>query len=525
MLSGGFSAASEKRAGQFDARKCGPAARREAASSEIAAIVPIAPHFAIACSCGEIGERLAAKRGDTEMSDRNDYLFNRRGVLKGSAAMLGGAVFGGRAAGAEEESYFQNVNPNSSPSALKITDMRYCVVVKPGPSPCPIIRIDTNQGVYGLGEVRDAAGPNYAMVLKSRILGENPLDIQFIFEKIRQFGGGARQAGGVVAVEMALWDIAGKVYNIPVYQMLGGKWRDRIRIYADTTESMTPQEYGQRAKIRKEEMGLTWLKMDLGINVLDGIPNAVTRPSGLSRWEMQAQPHPFVATEVTDKGIDRLCEYVAAVRDAVGMEIPLSMDHLGHIGVNSVIRLGKAYEKYNLSWMEDVIPWYYTDLLKHITDSMPTPTITGEDIYQFEDFELLCSRHAVSKIHPDLATSGGILRTHRIGDMAFQYGVPMAMHYAGTPVGCMACVHCAAATRNFLALENHSLDVPWWQDLVEGIDKPIIQKGFIPVPDRPGLGVTLNEDVVRAHLMPGSGYFEPTPQWSEKQSYDDALFS
>ncbi len=459
------------------------------------------------------------------MPNENDFKLNRRGVLKGSAAVLAGSMLGGKAADAAPAPYFQNVNTNSSPSTLKITDLRYAIVVKPGPSPCPIIRIDTNQGVYGLGEVRDIAGPNYAMVLKNRILGENPLNIDFIFQKIQQFGGGSRQAGGVVAIEMALWDIAGKVYNIPVYQMLGGKWRDKIRIYADTTESMDPKQYGQRAKERKEVMGLTWIKMDLGINVLDGIPNTVTRPADQSRWELRSQPHPFMATEVTDKGIDRLCEYVAAVRDAIGMEIPLSMDHLGHIGVNSVIRLGKAYEKYNLAWMEDVIPWYYTDMLKHITDSMPTPTITGEDIYRIEDFETLCSNHAVSKIHPDLATSGGIMQTHRIGDMAFKYGVPMAMHFAGTPVSCMANVHCAAATRNFLALENHSLDVPWWQDLVEGIDKPIIEKGFITVPDKPGLGVTLNEDVVKAHLKPGTGYFEPTPQWNERQSGDDALWS
>ena len=439
--------------------------------------------------------------------------------------MMAGAILSGKTAEAAPAPFFKDVNTNSSPSTLKITDLRYAVVVKPGPSPCPIIRIDTNQGVYGLGEVRDGAGPNYAMVLKNRILGENPLNIDFLFQKIQQFGGDARQAGGVVAIEMALWDIAGKVYNTPVYQMLGGKWRDKIRIYADTTESMDPKEYGVRAKERKEVMGLTWIKMDLGINVLDGIPNTVTEPSGQSHWERRDQPHMFLATEVTDKGIDRLCEYVSAVRDSIGMEIPLSMDHLGHIGVNSVIRLGKAYEKYNLSWMEDVIPWYYTDMLKHITDSMPTPTITGEDIYRIEDFETLCSNHAVSKIHPDLATSGGIMQTHRIGDMAFKYGVPMAMHFAGTPVSCMANVHCAAATRNFLALENHSLDVPWWQDLVEGIDKPIVNKGFITVSDKPGLGVTLNEDVVKAHLKPGTGYFEPTPQWNERQSGDDALWS
>jgi L-alanine-DL-glutamate epimerase-like enolase superfamily enzyme len=372
--------------------------------------------------------------------------------------------------------------------------------------------------------VRDIAGPQYAMVLKSRLLGENPLRIDYLFQKIAQFGGNARQAGGVCAVEMALWDIAGKVYNIPVYQMLGGKWRDEIRIYADTTESMDPAEYGRRAKERKA-MGLTWMKMDLGINVLDGMPDTVMRPSGQSNWEQHVQPNLFVAAEVTDKGIDRLCEYVAAVRENIGYDMPLSMDHLGHIGVKSVIRLGKAYEKFNLEWIEDVIPWFYTDLLKEITQESPTPTLTGEDIYKIEDFETLCREHVVDKIHPDLATSGGILQTHRIGDMAFKYGVPMAMHFAGTPVSCMASVHCAAATRNFLALENHSLDVPFWQDLVTGVEKPIINNGYIRVPDTPGLGVSLNDDELKRHLKPGTGYFEPTPMWDEAQSWDDALFS
>jgi L-alanine-DL-glutamate epimerase-like enolase superfamily enzyme len=220
--------------------------------------------------------------------------------------------------------------------------------------------------------------------------------------------------------------------------MLGGKHRDKIRIYADTTESDDPKIYAQRMKERKEKMGITWLKMDLGVERVARTPGTVTEPSELNQWEANSTPHPFLAMEVTDKGIAMLEEYVAAVRDAVGMEIPLSMDHLGHLGVKSIIRLGKAYEKYNLSWMEDVIPWQYTDLLKEISDQSPTPILTGEDIYLKEDFALLCQRHAVSKIHPDLATSGGILETHKIGDMAWEYGVPMAMHYAGTPIGCIA---------------------------------------------------------------------------------------
>jgi len=451
------------------------------------------------------------------MDEKNSGMMERRELLKTSALTLGGALLA-----KSSPAYSKAVVTNSSPSSLKITDLRVAVVAKPGPSPCPIIRIDTNQGVYGLGEVRDGASPTYALFLKSRIVGENPLQIDRIFRKIKQFGGHARQGGGVCAIEMALWDIAGKVYDTPVYALVGGgKFRDRIRIYADTTESNDPKIYAQRMKERKEVMGLTWLKMDLGIEMVSDTPGTVTHASDIDRWQTNQLPHPLLAMEVTDRGIAMLETYVAAVRDAVGMEIPLAMDHLGHLGVKSIIRLGKAYEKYNLSWMEDVIPWMYTDLLKEISDQSPTPILTGEDIYLKEPFKVLCEKHAVGKIHPDLATSGGILETHKIGDMAEEYGVPMAMHFAGTPISCMANVHCAAATQNFLALENHSLDVPWWSSLVqEGVKSPIVNHGWIDVPDRPGLGVTLNEDVVRAHLAPGSGYFEPTPQWDQERSWD-----
>ncbi|HEY7617405.1 MAG TPA: mandelate racemase/muconate lactonizing enzyme family protein [Terriglobales bacterium] len=442
---------------------------------------------------------------------------NRRNILKTCAAALGSAFL----AREPLEAYPQNVNTNSSPSTLKITDLRVATIVKPGPSPCPIIRLDTNQGVYGLGEVRDGASATYALFLKSRVVGENPLQIDKIFRKIKQFGGHARQAGGVCAIEMALWDIAGKVYNAPVYAMLGGKHRDRIRIYADTTESKDPKVYAQRMKERKEKMGITWLKMDLGIEMVADTPGTVTRASNLSEWEMSQVPHTLLGVEVTDKGVAMMEQYVAAIREAVGMEIPLAMDHLGHIGIHSILKLIRAYEKYNLTWVEDVIPWEYTDLLKRITDESPLPILTGEDIYLKEPFQVLCAKGAVDKIQPDLNSAGGILETHKIGDMAWEYGVPMAMHFAGTPVCCMANVHCAAATLNFLALEHHSLDVPWWDSLVqEGVKTPIFNHGWIDVPDRPGLGVTLNEDVVRQHLLPGTGYFEPTPQWDKERSWD-----
>jgi L-alanine-DL-glutamate epimerase-like enolase superfamily enzyme len=397
----------------------------------------------------------------------------------------------------------QSVNTNSRPSSLKITDLRVATVAR-APMTCPIIRIDTDQGIYGLGEVRDGASKNYALMLKSRILGQNPCDIDRIFRRIKQFGSHGRQGGGVCAVEMALWDLAGKAYN--------------IRCYADTTESHDAKVYGERLKKRREE-GFTWLKMDLGVDMVAEVPGALTMPSGTSLAYGDPVQHMFTGTEITDKGIALMTDYVAKIREIVGMDIPLSADHFGHIGVNSCIRLGKGLEKYNMAWLEDMIPWQYTDLLKKITDSVDIPILTGEDIFLKEPFIELCRNHAVDIVHPDLMTSGGILETKKIGDAAQEYGVAMAMHFAGTPVACMANVHCAAATENFLVLENHSVDVPWWGDLVEGAEKPIINKGFISVPEKPGLGITLNEEVVKQHLLE-PGYFEPTPQWNTDRTND-----
>jgi len=400
---------------------------------------------------------------------------------------------------------------------LRITDLRVAVVGN-APMTCPLIRIDTNRGIYGLGEVRDGASPTYALMLKSRLLGENPCDVDRLFRKIKQFGFHGRQAGGVCAVEMALWDIVGKVYGVPVYQLLGGKFRDSIRIYADTDQSPDPEVTGQRLK-RRMEQGFTFLKMDMGIGLLEGIPGTMTRPPGLTPRDVVQTQHMFTGIELTDKGIEILVSYVARVRQIIGMDIPLACDHFGHIGIHSCIRLGRALEPYNLAWLEDMIPWQYTDLWKRITDAVHLPTCTGEDIYLKEGFIELCRSHAVDIIHPDLATAGGILETKKIGDAAQECGVPMAMHFAGTPIACMASVHCAAATENFLALENHSIDIPWWDNLVEGIEKPIVQNGFIRVPDTPGLGVTLNEEALKEHLAE-PGYFEPAPEWDRERSWD-----
>ncbi len=414
------------------------------------------------------------------------------------------------------EDVLDKVNTNSRPSELKITDLRVAVIAN-APMRCPIIRIDTNQGLYGLGEVRDGASKTYALILKSRILGENPCNIDKIFRKIKQFGHHARQAGGVCAIEMALMDLAGKAYGVPAYQLAGGKFRDKVRIYCDN-HARDAIEMGKKLKERIDQ-GFTFLKMDVGIGLCQGISNTISAPSGM--LQTYNVMHPFTGIHITDKGIDILCEYIATVREAIGYEIPLAVDHFGHLCVEDCIRIARAIDKYRLAWLEDMIPWQFTDQYVRLSNSCETPICTGEDIYLKEGFMDLFRARAISICHPDLATSGGILETKKIGDLAQEHGIAMAMHMAGTPIAAMASVHCASATENFLVLENHSVDIPWWNELVTGLPNPIIQNGFINVPESPGLGIDLNHDVIKEHLDKNDpGYFEPTTEWDTERSHD-----
>ena len=407
----------------------------------------------------------------------------------------------------------QNVNTNSRPSDLKITDMRIAMV-----SNWPLLRIDTNQGIYGLGEVRDGASKNYALMIKSRILGENPCDVDRLFRKIKQFGNHGRQGGGVSGIEIALMDLAGKAYNVPVYQLLGGKFRDTIRIYCDSPSLKNAVEMGNCLKDRMNR-GFTFLKMDAGLQLCRGIPGAIQAPAGMLTARNVA--HPFTHIHITEKGLEVICQYVETVRGIIGYEIPLSVDHIGRIGLQDSILLARALGKYRLAWLEDLIPWQYTEQYVRLSTACETPICTGEDIYLKEGFMDLLKARAVAVIHPDLVTAGGIMETKKIGDLAQAYQISMAMHNAGSPISIMANVHCAAATENFIALEHHSVDNKWWEDLVTGIPKPIVQNGFINVPNTPGLGVSLNEDAVKEHLNPEDpGYFQPTSEWDKEHAFD-----
>lgn len=459
---------------------------------------------------------------------------DRRNFLKKAA--FGGIALGGLMHLSIEDTIAQTtskVQRASSPSDLKITDMRTAKTAVMGGT--AIIRIDTNQGIYGLGEVRDAADSRYALMLKSRILGENPCNVEKIFKIIRQFGYHGRQGGGVCAVEMALWDLCGKAYGVPAWQLLGGRYRDKVRLYADTPGGENPEQQRERIKYRTVDQGYTWLKMDLGIRSIMKIPGTLVNQAFWTENDRLMREkndifmtsgrtlHPFTQIQITDKGLEEMAKIVAATRELIGWEMPIFTDHFGHFDYNNGIRLGRVLEKYRLASMEDVIAWFYTEQWKKLSDALETPMMTGEDIYLLNGFRELIDMQAVDIVHPDLATSGGLLETKKIGDYAEEHGIAMAMHQAGTPVSFMANVHCAAATQNFLALEHHSVDVEWWESLVKMTgSKPIIEKGFAPVPlDSPGLGIELNEEVVKKHLRPDEpGYFLPTPEWDQRRSAD-----
>ncbi len=449
------------------------------------------------------------------------------------------------------EQTLAHVNTNSKPSDLRITDMRFVDIVG-APMHCTLLRIETNQGITGYGEVRDGASKLYAQMLKRILIGENPCNIDKIFRRIKQFGGMSRQAGGVCGVELALWDIAGKAYGIPVYQMLGGKFRDKVRMYCDTDVDGkdTGLNMGDALKKRVEKHGYTMLKMDLGINQLWDVEGGLSAPVGFldeyhhtaemareakargdkaaARWWVNRSydqnniAHPFTGIHITKKGFDYLENYVKEVRSVIGYEIPLSIDHFGHIGVEDCIKLANRLEDYNMCWLEDMIPWQLTEQYVRLHNASTTPIATGEDIYLLENFKPLLDNRAVSIIHPDILSSGGIYETKKIGDYAEECGVAMALHMAETPVACLAAVHVAAATNNFLGLEFHSNDVDWWSDMVKDTEKPRIVDGFMAVPEKPGIGIDeLDDEVLKEHIHPEiPGLWESTDEWNDWDSHD-----
>ena len=432
---------------------------------------------------------------------------SRRGLL------AGGAAFGPMLKLAERDAVARDrqpgsINKNSAPSKLRITDMRACRIASG--LDYPIIRIDTNQGVYGLGEVRDAGVEGIALVLKPHLVGRDPLSIEPTLDTIRKFSNHLHLGGGFSAVDIALHDIAGKVYGVPCWRLLGSRYRERVRVYCHLPSTSDPKAFAEGVR-RRKEMGFTMFKTSWSASLAAKTPGAVNENG--------------VATE---KGLKLMCERLDMIRDAIGWEASLALDHLGsRLRVNDCIRYVKALEPYQLVFAEDVLPalpgepGYGGNIsrdwgrYKEIKEATTTPLAVGEDLFGLEEgFVDFIDNRAVDVIHIEPLTAGGIRETKRIADYAALKSIPTAVHCCVSPLGTIADVHAIATIRDFIALErdNVYLDLPWWQDLVTGIPKPIIQNGYIPVPEKPGLGVELNDEVVKQHLRV-PGYFEPTPQY------------
>lgn len=447
------------------------------------------------------------------------------------------------------------VRRSSNPSKLRITDVKFTKVDLP-PWGCYLVRIDTNQGISGYGEMRDGASPTYLKYLKSRIMGENPCEVDRIFRKIKQFGGPARQAAGVCAVELALWDLAGKAYGVPVYQLLGGRFREKVRLYADTHIEegratgilMEPEKVGRILKGYMDQ-GFTVVKI-LSVELLmaqegntcgpldwvDELREVEEKVRQVTRTGTRAEssaanallydfnriPHPFTNMHVTEQGLDQLDEYIGRVRSVIGTKVPLAIDHFGHFPLPDMIKIARRLEKYHLAWLEDMLPWYLTDQYRELKHATTAPIATGEDMYLAESFEPLLQAGALDVVHLDLLTSGGILETKKLGDLAARYGASMALHMCESPVSALAGAHMATASENFFAQEHDAFDSEWWEDLIIGPVKPIVKDGFTVITDAPGLGIEgLNEDLIREHgPMKGKDVWVSTDEWNQETSLD-----
>jgi L-alanine-DL-glutamate epimerase-like enolase superfamily enzyme len=406
------------------------------------------------------------------------------------------------------------VNTHSRPSDLVITDLRVTRVA--APYDYILIKIYTNQDVYGLGESHESSHIENVLQYKSILLGQNPLNVDMLHKAMKPHAHHGTQGGGISGIEMALWDLIGRVYGVPCYQFFGGKYRDRVRLYADTPSprNNTPEGYAQRVAERKA-MGLTLIKFDTMLHHLKEIDERIVigQPNQYDYAPSRYGARGLVGTQVTQRYLDLMVEIVAAARKVAGPDIPLALDHFGPLTVKDGIRMGRALEGYGIAWLEDIMSWEDWKGNKKVTDSITVPTALGEQVYLLKSMRKLIDHHAMDIMHPDMSRLGGLAELKRTADYAEEQGIPTVLHCAGSPVMFMANIHMGASIRSLIAQEIHSLDIPFWRDLVTGLPEPFMEDGYVKVPDKPGLGVELNEEVIKEHLR-FYGYFDPSDDWN-----------
>jgi galactonate dehydratase len=388
------------------------------------------------------------------------------------------------------------VNKNaasSNPSALKIEKVD--VAYMRGHGTHMFIRITTNQGIVGYGEAMDAVSGTYYVVknMERLLVGKNPLDVNRLFDDIRQRGFfGGSQSGIYVSVltgiEYALWDVAGKALGLPVYRLLGGKYRDKIRIYCDTASSSeSPKDMAKAAK-EVQNLGFTAIKFDCD---WAGDPKKL-------------DPYNWTAS---NGEIDRMNDQFTAVREAIGTDIDLCVDAHGRYDLPGGIQMAKMFEKHRLMWLEEPVHAENMDSLREITRQTSTPICVGENLYLAHDFRKVFEKKAADIAMPDLHKAGGIAEGQRIANLANLYYIPVAPHNVSSPLGTMGACHCMASVPNFLCMEWHHIS-RWdrWNSLIE--EEPLIQNGYITVSEKPGIGVTPIEDAIKKTAIKDVPFFK-----------------
>jgi len=365
-----------------------------------------------------------------------------------------------------------------------------------GNYPWVLVRVYTDAGVTGTGEAYWGGGDD-AIVdrMKPFLIGENPLDIDRLYEHLVQKMSGEGSISGKVisaisGVEIALHDLAGKLLGVPAYQLLGGKYRDEVRVYCDchAGDEAEPASNAAEAERVVEELGYDAIKFDLDV------------PAGSGKD--RANRH------LRGPEIEHKAAIVEAVTEAVGDSADVAFDCHWAYSTGSAKRLARALEEYDVWWLEDPVPPENHDAQQAVTESTATPIATGENVYRVHGNRRLLEEQAVDIVAPDIPKVGGMREGRKIATLADLYYLPVAMHNVASPIGTMASAQLGASIPNFLAVEFHSYQLGWWEDLVE--EDGLIENGQMEIPEAPGLGLTLDLDAVAAHVVDGDTVFDET---------------
>ncbi|SEV85078.1 mandelate racemase/muconate lactonizing enzyme family protein [Natrinema salifodinae] len=383
------------------------------------------------------------------------------------------------------------VSNSRGPRDVKITDVQTTIV--DGNYPWTLVRVYTDAGIVGNGESYWGAGEQEIIERMAPFIeGENPLDIDRLYEHLVQKLSGEGSISGkaisaISGIELALHDVAGKILEVPAYQLLGGKYRDEMRIYCDchTEEEADPDACADEAERVVGDLGYDALKFDLDV------------PSGHEKD--RANRH------LRNPEIEHKAEIVEKVTERVGDRADVAFDCHWSFSAGSAHRLAERLEEYDVWWLEDPIPPENHDVQAEVTKRTSTPITVGENVYRDHGNRRLLEEQAVDIVAPDVPRVGGMRQTRKVADLADLYYVPVAMHNVSSPIGTMASIHVGAAIPNSLAVEYHSYELGWWSDLIE---EDIIHEGYAEVPEKPGLGVTLDLDAVEEHLADGETLFD-----------------